>query len=179
MGSMRTLQKGKKTDALQRELDATLRRARNEIADLFAAYGFEVRGDWIQVDDRFELVFDDATVGSGGIRVFRRNSCGRFHAIRFLDTEDPDEMTEVYRDAEAEAAQFEKRVAAAQLQNRMYSNVFFMDLDWFLENVPTWIEEMIVSCPDCDGTGQTTLDGNDCDCPTCEGDGEIYRDSLP
>ncbi len=178
MGSLRELNKGKKADALQRELEATLRRSKNEIVDIFVVHGFKVRGDWVQVDDHFELVFDDTKVGSGGVRVFRRNSCGRFFGIHFGGAENPDGDREVYDKVQEKVVIFEKKSSPAYLDHPLLSNAVFMDLDYFLDNSPKWIQEMMIPCPDCDGTGEKTLDGKSSDCAHCEGSGEIERDSL-
>ncbi len=179
MGSLRTLHNGKKADALQRELEGILRHAKNVIVDLFALHGFEVRGDWTQVDDHFELVFDDTKVGSGGVRVFRRNSCGRFYSVHFRDVEDPDGARSLYENIAKQVTLFENGLSDEASKNPFLANGIFMDLDSFLYSSERGIEEMTVPCPDCGGTGETILDGATCDCATCEGTGKIYRDSLP
>jgi hypothetical protein len=158
MGSIRTLQGGKKADARQRELEGTLRRAKNEIVDLFVVHGFKVRGDWIQVDDHHELVFDDARVGTGGIRIFRRNSCGRFYYSRFTGVEDPSRDRAVYEKIDEQVTLFENSLSGEAPQHHFLLNSIFKDLDSFLYSSARWIEEMTVPCPDCGGTGETILD---------------------
>jgi hypothetical protein len=178
MGSIRTLQRGKKADAHRQQLESILRRSKNEIADLFAVHGFKVRGDWFQVDGHNELVFDDTRMGAGGVRVFRRNSCGRFFGIHFRGAENPDKDRGVYTEVQEQVALFEKKLSPADFEHPLLSNAVFMDLDCFLDNSPKWIEEMMIPCPECGGTGKTTLDGKTSDCCVCEGCGEIERDSL-
>jgi hypothetical protein len=177
MGSLRTLQR-KKADAQQQELEATLRRAKNEIVDLFSLNGFEVCGDWIQVDDRHELVFVDTKVGTGGVHIFRRNSCGRFYKIHFHGDEDFHWDSERYAQAERKLSNVEKPFPAARLNEASIRNAVFMDFDWFIHCSAHWIRGLMIACPECGGTGEKTPDGEIYECTTCEGRGEIDRDTL-
>ncbi|MGO9566724.1 MAG: hypothetical protein ACLP5H_04185 [Desulfomonilaceae bacterium] len=178
MGSIRTLQKGKKAYARQQELEGILRHAKTEIVDLFSPNGFEVCGDWIQVHDHHQLVFVDTKVGAGGVRVFRRNSCGRFYAIHFHEDEDLHWDSELYAMAERTLSKVEKLFSAADLNKPSIRNSVFRDFDWFMHLTAGWIRGLIIACPECGGTGKKSPDDQSCECAACEGSGDIERDSL-
>ena len=151
VGSLRTLQKGKKADASKKQLEGNLRRAKNEITEALAAHGFEVRDEWIQVNEYQDLIFEDIEVGRGAVHV-RRRPGGSFAVRHFLEDED---------------------------LNPLIWDRDFAGLEAFVDEIEIWMHDMVIPCPECNGTRKRVLNGATYRCSTCGGDGEIYRHSLP